>query len=67
MDPIRAVPIPAAAHLLGISRAHGFRLAAAGVLPTVRLSDRVRRVPLVALARLLNEARPTPPPGPDAR
>lgn len=45
--------IDEAAEALGVSRAHGFRLADEGVIPTVRLGRR-RVVPIDALRRMLD-------------
>jgi excisionase family DNA binding protein len=43
-----------AAKMLGVSRASAYRLVGRGVIPTVRLSERIQRVPLSKLERLLN-------------
>jgi excisionase family DNA binding protein len=47
--------VPEAAWLLGISPAHGYELAARGVLPTLRLGHRIV-VPRAALLALVGMA-----------
>ena len=51
--------VPEAARLLGVGRTVGYRLAARGQIPAIRLGGKVR-VPLAALRRLLEN-----PPGPE--
>ena len=46
------VTIEEAAELLGVSRAHGYELAAQGVLPTIQLRRR-RVVPKLALLKMV--------------
>jgi excisionase family DNA binding protein len=45
------ISVEEAAQALGVSRAHAFRMAAAGELPTIRLGKRLL-VPIDALNRL---------------
>ena len=47
-----AISVPEAAQRLGISRAHAFDMATAGILPTVRFGKRLV-VPIAALERVL--------------
>lgn len=49
-----AVPVSEAAEMLAISKAHAYRLAAAGRLPVVRLGSRVV-VPVAGIHALLEE------------
>lgn len=50
------VSVDEAARALGISRAHAFRMAATGELPSIRLGKRLL-VPIDALNRLTGSAR----------
>ena len=51
-----AISIGEAAQRLDISRAQGYSAVKQGLIPTIRLGKRCRRVPLERLERLLNGA-----------
>ena len=49
-----AISIREAAQCLGISRAQAYSAVKQGLIPTIRLGKRCRRVPIVGLERLLD-------------
>jgi excisionase family DNA binding protein len=50
------VSVDEAARALSVSRAHAFRMAASGELPTIRLGKRLL-VPIEALSKLVGSAK----------
>lgn len=49
-----AVAVPVAAEMLGISRAHAYKLVHDGKIPSLRLGSRRFLVPLIAVEMLLS-------------
>jgi len=54
-EPRLCISVPEAGRQLGISRAHAFKMAQSGELPTIRFGKRVL-VPIAALERALQVA-----------
>lgn len=53
----KTLTVPEAGEILGIGRSAAYEAARTGDLPTIRIGKRIL-VPMVALERLLEDARP---------
>jgi excisionase family DNA binding protein len=61
MTPPKTISVPEAGEYFGLKRNAAYEAARRGELPIIKIGKRLR-VPVVALERMLEEARPNPQP-----